>query len=745
MTSPVKPEPARGAPIAGEPSPFQRLYLRKQADAIRARGGDDAAVRQFVEMSLQAPPTAQVSDPIGAIDPDVPSNLRGLSMAVAQGATLGWGDEAIGGTLGLLTGVGARKGIEDYRAEYTTWAREHRKASIAGELAGGLATGGFFGGGKTLAAQFLTGAAAGAIAGAGASTNDDLSWSMVGDRFQSAVIGSVVGGAVGFGLGLGITKAIGPVGGTLARPVVESNVGQAVARAVRRVPLLGRIYESTPEGRAYERLAAWMDHEGLTVADVEARAQAMVAQGRRPTALDVFGDQFLEYAGGVLKDRIPEAQQVIQELTRRQGQQANQLIGYLLLRSMRNPKLGLGNVYNAEAELHAQGLAASKDFYAQAHEQVVQVTDAMRRELQRPELRQAWARGAKTANGRLETGIDTQGLPVPPLQFKEAATREAERALILARGIPKDKVDIVLPSIDAIPSELPVRGIDYLKRYLQEPLRALYRSGKMTRTVFDQELSVLARRYSVLTDEAVKQVPVFGRALDAYSGPMSARDAVTQGYQRFLSSKPDAWVRVTNDLAKLSPNDRDFYRIGAARAEYQKALAPSNIGVAESQFGGRSLIFDKAGRLLGKLDSNLRRALALFHGNDAAANDFVRLVAGEARASKTFNRATALPSKVLPQKLKEAEVGAIPQVRGSLGLTFGSAARQALTSESPNMSKAEQSALVELFGKGLQSPADFTVLMHELDYVARLKPLNIAGRAVAVAGAQVGGAFAGIF
>lgn len=752
-TAPVQSPPPRRVPQAPHISPYYRSYLNDQARAIRARLGDagagpagDAAVQQFLEYDLNHPLSAQPAVPLDALgdfDIDAPTNLRGVSMALLNGATFGWADEGIGALGGLIAGQGARAGIEAYRREYDEWAKVHRATSIGAELAGGMFTGGAFGAGKSILGTAARGVAAGTVAGAGTSEADDLSWDAVGARTKAALIGATVGGVAGGALA-GVGTFVAPIAARAERAVTNSAPFARVADATRGVPLLNRLSNVTPEGRAREMLFRYVQESGKSPTQLMAEANTAIGRGERVTLVDLLGDPFKEFARDVFKDHNPAAQAIMQEFAGRQITQGEELLGQLLIRSLNVPKLATSNVYTVGRELHKFGQEASAPYYASARQQVVKTTDALREQLLDDGVRTAWNRAAKQVNDELDLGLTT-GLRVPTLPSKAdvaARTKLRDAFVRVNKGadVPDANgvalVDRVFPKLDLVPDELPINGIDYTRRYMREPVIQRYaeqaRNGPLdpaVRTIRDNELRVVETRHNILRDEAMAQVPDYGKALQAYSGPHAALDAESAGWAAFRDRVSGDEIKAL--LADLSPADRDFFRLGAVRHLNDRMASGTDAleDFAKTLFGGELMKFDRTGRFVGRLNGDAARVLALFPENPKAATDFMRLVAGQANLSKSVGRAVSLPRAVGAQKLLQSEVGSVPPVRGNVLLNAASAIRREQADAVSQLSTPEKKALAELLGHGLQSPADLRVLLQQFEHLASQTPLKLGARA----------------
>lgn len=766
MTAPLLPtaSPATPAPAPKVPhiSAYYRSYLNEQAGAIRARLGDagvgpagDAAVQQFLELDLKHPLSAQPAvppDALGNFEPDAPSNLRGVSMAVLQGVTFGWGDEAVGSLYGKMTGVGARAGIDYYRAEYDAWAKAHRAASIGAEIAGGVLTGGVVGVGKSIVGAAARGAVAGAVAGAGANKSDELSWQAVGERTKSALLGAAVGSVAGGAISLFGTFT-SPIASRVGRAVTNSETFGRVAKATAGLPVLQRLSNVTPEGRAREMLFRYVQESGINPTQLMADAAAANQRGERVTLVDLLGDPFREFARDVFKDHNPAAQAIMQEFAGRQVTQGEELLGQLLVRSLNTKKLATSNIYTVSTELHKFGQQASAPYYVSARAQVVRTTDALREQFGDDGVRTAWNRAAKQVNDEIDLGLTT-GLRVPTLPSKaDVAARDALRAKFLkANPGATNLVDQVFPKLALVPDELPINGIDYTRRYMREPVIQRYaeqaRNGPLdpaVRSIRDNEMRVVETRYNILRDEAMAQVPDYGKALQIYSGSHSAIDAESAGWAAFRDRASGTEVKTL--MADLAPADRDFFRLGAVRHLNDRMASGTDAleDFAKTLFGGDLLKFDRTGKFVGRLNGDAARVLALFPDNPKGAEDFVRLVAGQANLSKSVGRAVSLPRQVGAQKALQAEVGSIPPVRGSALLNVATAIRKEQVDVVSQLSLPEKKALAELLGHGLQDPADLRVLLQEFAHLAAQTPLKLAARAKTAVVQKVARTAVGLF
>lgn len=706
----IAPTPVAAAPRPPRAvSPFYWRYLNDQASAIRSQGGNDDDVAQFIDAERDAPMSrlpAFDNDP-----PDMPNNLRGVSMALVQGATFGWGDEAVGSLLGVATGVGAREGIEQYRREYEAWGKEHGGARIIGELAGGVATGTAFGMGTTALRTIGIGAGAGATAGAGYADGT------ISDRMRGALLGATLGAATA-----GAVVGIGAVVRPIARPIAE----RVVPKPVRE--LVG----ATPEARARELLAHTLASEGLTPAEVTKRLVQLQSQGVPATILEIGGDATLRLAADAARTRSPLKTQLLESLLGRQSEQGERLLAGLLGRAVRRSRFGSANAYEVEDALRTAALRESAPHYRDAYQQVVQLTPRLQHLLKHPKIRAAWEIGAKLARdedeaiaGAAAQGLDDIGI-TPGLTVHSLPKELDMLETLITRGVPPDKAAETAARLGAASlTELPVRGLDFMKRGLDIVIERGLERGRIDK----QGAKALARLRDEIIREARKQVGAYDTALTTYAGYTGSKNAVTAG-REFLRRSPG---EVKRELARLSPAERDFYRIGAVQSLYEKVFAggtgPRN--VAARYFGGR---------LFGGRSIEAERIRALFPDAPAAAEAFLRQVAGEARISYTTGRVVRMPRAGIAERAEQATEGNVLPVRGTALVTALSAARGAVVRARSQLSEEVSDELTHLFGKGLNSPTELRALVDDLfgTYAKLEARSQVKPRVIATLGQRAG-------
>ncbi len=703
-------------PRAKHVSPFYLRYLNDQANSIRERGGDDTAVSHFLDIEEGKPFAGQVSGPKieDFAGDETPTNLRGTSMALVQGATFGFGDEALGSLLGLATGVGARQGIDEYRKEYADWAEKNHGKAVAAEIVGGVlpalatlggtAEAGLLGRGVAGVARAVTPEAGAGIGGAaragmltGAAYGAGNSEGGITDRTWGALTGGTVGAATG--------TVIGGLGHFIVAPVVDrlaaSPIGKAVVTPVENAinKRFGRTVVSlTPESRARDRLAQELLNENIDANLLEQRLADLHRAGVPATVLDGGGDKLLGLARGVLNDRSPLTTDLVHELEVRQAEQGTRLPAALLAAATKRNRFGVANATEVMDALHAKGLADAAPHYEAAHEQVVQLTPRMRKLLEQPDIKRAYNAGAEIARNEDLSGIghglgvtDLGDAPVPTRGL--ATTTKLRADFLKANPGSEHLLDKVFPMPSAAATadgELPARGLDYMQRGLKLIINGRYKEG----TIDAQGAKALIAMRDELMAETERQVPALAKARTLYSGPVKSRDAIEAGMNMLRTAPPD----IAKAMQKLAPADRDFARLGYIQSVYEAISKSSSKNVAESFFGGN---------LFGKPSFRMDQIRALFPDAPAAAESFARTLAGETRVSYTTGRAISPPGAITVQKLEQSAVGDLP---GGYSPTSAavSAGRKALQRFRAKVSKDEADELTHLFSKGLTRDANDT-------------------------------------
>lgn len=718
------------------PMAARRRYLTDQSNRILAKGGSTADVVKFMEQEgVKLPPTVHVAV-------DSPGYAKGLSQAAIDGATFGFGDEAIGSIVGLASGEGASKGIDDYRRSMAAFRSAHPLAAGAATLAGGLASalalpelgaakllGSAAGAGELsttarVIASGIEGAAAGAVGGAGTAEGG------LSDRARGALIGGTAGALLGAG-GAGAVKTLGTrtaapalagallggqvaswpgafvggivggIGGKAGQRLMETT-GTAIERFAERNPdaLAARVFSALDPTNGSAALQARtmlrkaFASDGVSLDQAAAEAQRLHAAGVPVTVIDLGGDNVQALVGKAAEFRSPETQAMVRQLLTRQDQQGDRIMGVLFDKQ----RLGVANAYTAGDALVAKRLADSRPLYETAHQLDVQTTPEIRRAFTNPTFRQMYDEGRAIAlqedHAAAMQGA-APGKPVPPLQIV-AEGPGGIRYIVDGNG-GAQQAPPGLKVGDVANETLPVRGLDYMKRGLDQ-LRnqtGTLGAGPNTKPVLDRQLgTALGGALGALLDRVGEQAPIYGKARAAYKGPSDILDAMALGKggrvpyptpqglsaaegPRFTSKTGE---EVTREIRKFTdPTHRSAYVIGALQdvADLMASSTAKATHTADAVFGSPGM------------EKRIRALFPEPHGPDA--NSVFDAIRGE---STITSRSTKVAEASAPRgssQMQEAAPSNVPtgiglkfQVVGSVLRHFGKDARQQFTERVSN-------------------------------------------------------------
>jgi hypothetical protein len=159
---------------------------------------------------------------------------------------------------------------------------------------------------------------------------------------------------------------------------------------------------------------------------------------------------------------------------------------------------------------------------------------------------------------------------------------EIQRIEALAQGKPFNPADYGVTGTAAdgeiIVAKVPnMRLLDSAKRGLDEILDK-YRDPTSGRVVLDQRGRAIVQLKQSLVDELDRLNPSYKAARAAYSGPSQSIDAMKAGADIFNHSPEE----VAERFSRLSPNDKEFYRLGVAD-KLRERIAKTGIGGDEAK------------------------------------------------------------------------------------------------------------------------------------------------------------------
>jgi len=273
--------------------------IRQNVAKMRAQGATDTEVESYLTGHEGLKPHAAVAPtPTRGGMVSTTSRTGAALQGLAQGATLGYADEALGGIGALnhiapkwLGGEGApnsefgdsyRRIRDQVRAGDNAGSAAHGGIHLAGSLMGGVLP--FAGGGAAslvksgLGKALGEGAAIGGVAGFGNAQGSGA------EQAQGAISGAALGAA-----GTGVLRGAGYLGGKVIDAVGRSRVASAIPGS----SLLDA------NGQAKRIILQKLASGGKSIGDIAGDAAQPVHQGQPTTLADLGGDAVARVARGV--------------------------------------------------------------------------------------------------------------------------------------------------------------------------------------------------------------------------------------------------------------------------------------------------------------------------------------------------------------------------------------------------------------------------------------------------------------
>lgn len=234
------------------------------------------------------------------------------------------------------------------------------------------------------------------------------------------------------------------------------------------------------------------------------------------------------------------------------------------------------NVYRTSTALENERAAQQAiDDAQQRLEGATTSADEMRARLQQAQAaREAGVRGG-VWSPRLQQFLDD---PITKSGLREGL--EIQRLEALAENRPFNPTDFAVriengePVVAAVPN---MRTLDAAKRGLDKMLEG-YRDSTTGRLMLDQRGHAIDQVRRSFLGELDNLNPDYAAARAAYAGPQQSRGALQQGAQVF-NRDPD---QIASEIARLSPSEQQFYRLGAANA-LKTTLAKTSSGGDEAR------------------------------------------------------------------------------------------------------------------------------------------------------------------
>lgn len=566
-------------------------------------------------------------------------------------------DVAAGVPAGLdaLTGRGSfgenyRQNLADYNAAQAAYEEKNSGLSALGTGVGILASGNPAGGAGSAVPQTLKelmkagmkgGATLGALFGVGeaAPTMDE--------RAGNAATGAATGTAFGAGL---------PVVGAVVKPVAKA-AGATLAALGEKTGLTNPDFA----GKAKNKLLQAFERDQVSASDVANSLRD--ANGKPLTAMDAggtntkrqarnlitqpgeAGDRITKFLGeraenqggrvmgdikshlssntdvygvaeGLTKQRSSAAAPLYQEAFA--GGSTAPLEGQLedaFNKASRSTKDLQGEVNDAQRAVEmARGRQQGDNVYAQssarederaAQKQLDEAQSKLEaaeteKERVRDVLRRAQEDGSLNAPGAVWNPRIQQFLDDPIIKQGINKGLEVQRLEALAEGKPFNPSEYAVVGENAdgtakVGSVPNMRLLDSAKRGLDDILEG-YRDPVTGKMNLDQRGRAIDQVRKSLLKELDTLNPKYKEARAAWSGPSQSNSAMRMG-ESFLKADPE---EITQAMSRLSDADKDFYRIGAARAIQDRARSASDSTDLSRHLFGKQEIREQIEAAFGK-------------------------------------------------------------------------------------------------------------------------------------------------
>lgn len=636
--------------------------------------------------------------------------VKGLARSAAQGATFGFGDEALARARSMFSDRDYDDLLQEERDAYKRFASENPVASFAAEFVGGAI--------PSIPALMIPGGqtAAGATLANTARNVGALTRMATSPTARLAATGAGYGGVAGFGAGEGGfgNRAESALGGA-ATGAVLGPLAAAGMNAVGRgyTGLIDRVAPNSsfadPIGRGRDYAIGQMARDNITLQDLQAR----LAKDRRMGVPAMVFDQGpnLRLGAEVAAMRGGEGQRFIQDLNERNvGNRA---------RTMRqlNRALKPDDYFDAEDKILAKLRTDAAPYYdtAYAAAPAIDESPALRRLLNQPGAREIWqdAMGSPgftllgNKPGKMIWQDGERVLEKPSLEALDQFKRAVDRRIALIENATPPGAGTQHPDLAAL-REYRGRLMDAINESLPDPARVAWQEAR-----------------------------------GIYKGDLETRNALRMGRDEFYNMDPREMSRFLNDPT-TTPAEREAMRTGVYEALRHRYRASTEMPNTPS---GMDPSRNVAGNVIN--DAETREKLRALVGNDREA-DF--LLAGLQRESEIFKGASRVTggSPTEPRRVAGEEFEGKPSVMPELvssaaGLATTSPAMFAanvgrlwnLSRSAASLPEARANEVIRIMRAG--TPQEVQQVIRELEQHAqnRVRQANTTGRLVGATAADV--------
>lgn len=510
----------------------------------------------------------------------------GIGRSILQGLTFGFADEAEAALRARATSgpryeqelARVREGIKQYEEAYPVRA-------FAGEAAGGLipTVAG-------IAASLPTGGASTAMTAARTGQQAAKIPGLVSQIVRGAGAGATTGAISGAGtaegglesrlIGAGVGGATGGVFGA-GTPVVTTGIGAGVRKAGE---VTGIVQPQDATRKAQEIIARSIAREGMTPQQLAARQAEVVRTlgARDETIADIGGEGVRRLARGAMA--IPQAAET----------EARQMLTERAVAA--GPR-----IIKDITDLTAVG--------ARDLDEVALDIINRRSMLASPLYEQARAAG------------QVESFAIDNLLRK---SKDIQAAIADARRLPQ-YAD--LPDNDMV-------MLDKAYKYVGDLANEARKSGKSMRANDLDDLRIQLR--TAITDK----VPVYGKALDTFSGESLLNDALEAGRTKFIKKTP---AEIRRDLAQFKDEgQQQMYRLGAIQT------------LRDEIYGEKNQFTDVASKFLN--DRNMKDRFKLIFNSTGEYEDFIKNLQREQSMARTRGAIEGgSPTARIQQEIAEIE------------------------------------------------------------------------------------------
>lgn len=564
-------------------------------------------------------------------------SFANVGRSIGQGLGFGFGDEAIAKVRSKMENRPYEEVLAEERAKYEKFVSQNPMIALGTELVSGAI--------PTAAAMFLPGAQPASVVGGARMAQAANRMASVLPQFMKGQTAKVVGTGAATGALSGAGSSVegergsgavtGGLTGAVAGPVVAKTVDLG-GRAASGVKNLFKPSQQAVDQRATQKVLQAMSRDELSPADVRAKMQADQAMGVKPMLMDVspsthtLGEatitlpgQGRKILGKELEERLEQGRDVV-------GQRASQT-------------LAKGQDFTAtEDSLMGRLRANANNLYdkAYAHGSVddTRVLKVLEDDTFKSAFREAQRIASKEARAAELRGEDPRRFMLQDIYDTDEAGN--------------------MVSVGKIPD---VRTLDYIKRGIDALIDKGYKGEGMSKAEANA-LKDLRKAFVSVIDE---NVPEYAAARSKYAGDMEVLDALRLGKDEYLSPKmlPEQAKKL---VSGMSDAEKDALRIGAAQSIMTKIMdSPQQVNAAQRVIGAPATrkrleaLFDNPAEYQ-VFEAALQRESQLFRNAQEAI-----------RNSRTANRKAALDDLKRSVNVLDVAGEAIDIASGNPGTIVG--------------------------------------------------------------------------